>query len=32
MGKKRVVPHRRYTEEFKVEAVRLGESVGLPKR
>src|SRR6185369_16874675 len=28
MGKKRVVPHRRYTEEFKVEAVRLGESVG----
>lgn len=29
MGRKRLVQHRRYTEEFKVEAVRLGESVGV---
>ena len=28
MGKKEV-PDRRYTDEFKVEAVRLGESIGI---
>ncbi len=28
MGKKTVVPSRQYTIEFKVEAVRLAESVG----
>jgi transposase len=28
MGKKEVVPNRQYTNEFKVEAVRLAESVG----
>lgn len=28
MGKKEVVPNRRYTGEFKVEAVRLAESIG----
>lgn len=28
MGKKGLVHYRRYTEEFKVEAVRLSESVG----
>lgn len=28
MGKKKLVPNRRYTDEFKVEAVRLAESVG----
>ena len=28
MGKKEVVGNRQYTDEFKVEAVRLGESMG----
>jgi transposase len=28
MSKKKLVPNRQYTDEFKVEAVRLGESVG----
>jgi transposase len=28
MGKKEWVANRRYTDEFKVEAVRLGESIG----
>jgi len=28
MGKKENVPNRQYTDEFKVEAVRLGESIG----
>jgi len=28
MGKKEAVPNRRYTAEFKLEAVRLAESVG----
>ena len=28
MGKKELVGNRRYTDEFKVEAVRLGESIG----
>ena len=28
MGKKDLVPNRQYTDEFKVEAVRLGESIG----
>ena len=28
MGKKRQVPSRQYTDEFKVEAVRLAESIG----
>ena len=28
MGKKELVRNRQYTEEFKVEAVRLGESMG----
>ncbi len=28
MGKKEWVPNRQYTDEFKVEAVRLGESIG----
>ena len=28
MGKKEAVPNRQYTAEFKVEAVRLAESVG----
>ena len=28
MGKKEWVPNRQYTNEFKVEAVRLGESIG----
>ena len=28
MGKKEMVPNRQYTDEFKVEAVRLGESIG----
>jgi transposase len=28
MGKKEVVPNRQYANEFKVEAVRLAESVG----
>ena len=28
MGKKRQVPNREYTDEFKVEAVRLAESIG----
>jgi len=28
MGKKELVSNRQYTDEFKVEAVRLGESIG----
>lgn len=28
MGKKALVENRQYTDEFKVEAVRLGESIG----
>ena len=28
MAKKESVPNRQYTDEFKVEAVRLGESIG----
>ena len=28
MSKKEVVANRQYTDEFKVEAVRLGESIG----
>jgi transposase len=28
MGKKEAIPNRRYTDEFKLEAVRLAESVG----
>lgn len=28
MSKKEAVPNRQYTDEFKVEAVRLGESIG----
>ena len=28
MGKKESVPNRRYTEEFKVEAIRLADSIG----
>jgi hypothetical protein len=28
MGKKQQVPSRQYTDEFKVEAMRLGESIG----
>ena len=28
MGKKELVPNPQYTDEFKVEAVRLGESIG----
>ena len=28
MAKKEMVPNRQYTDEFKVEAVRLGESIG----
>src|SRR3954470_22014282 len=28
MGKKESVPNRQYTEEFKVEAVRLADSIG----
>ena len=28
MGKRELVPNRQYTAEFKVEAVRLGESIG----
>ncbi len=28
MGKKELVPNRQYTDEFKVEAVKLAESVG----
>ena len=28
MSKKELVPNRQYTDEFKVEAVRLGESIG----
>ena len=28
MSKKKLVPNRQYTDEFKVEAVRLGESIG----
>ncbi len=28
MGKKKLVGNRQYTDEFKVEAVRLGESIG----
>ena len=28
MGKKELVPNRQYTDEFKVEAVRLSESIG----
>ena len=28
MSKKEVVPNRQYTDEFKVEAVRLGRSIG----
>ncbi len=28
----RTVPKRQYTEEFKIEAARLGESVGCMKR
>jgi transposase len=28
MSKKTLVPNRQYTDEFKVEAVRLGESIG----
>ena len=28
MGKKELVPNRQYTEEFKVEAIRLAESIG----
>ncbi len=28
MGKKDGIPNRQYTDEFKVEAVRLGESIG----
>jgi transposase len=29
MGKKELIGYRRYTDEFKVEAVRLGESLGI---
>ena len=28
MGKKQSVPNRQYTDEFKVEAVRLANSIG----
>ena len=28
MGKKELIANRQYTDEFKVEAVRLGESIG----
>jgi transposase len=28
MGKRQVVPNRQYTDEFKIEAVRLAESIG----
>ena len=28
MGKKKLVANRQYTDEFKVEAVKLGESIG----
>ena len=28
MGKRKSVPNRRYTDEFKVEAIRLAESIG----
>jgi transposase len=28
MSKKELVPNRQYTDEFKLEAVRLGESIG----
>jgi transposase len=28
MSKKELVPNRQYTDEFKVEAVKLGESIG----
>ena len=28
MGRKDLVPNRQYTDEFKVEAVRLGDSIG----
>ena len=28
MGKKESVPNRQYTDEFKVEAIRLAESIG----
>jgi transposase-like protein len=28
MGKKELVANRQYTDEFKVEAVKLGESIG----
>ena len=28
MSKKEVVANRQYTDEFKIEAVRLGESIG----
>ena len=28
MGKKKLVANRQYTDEFKVEAVRLGGSIG----
>lgn len=28
MGKKEAIPNRKYTDEFKVEAVRLAQSVG----
>ena len=28
MGKKELVPNRQYTDEFKVEAVRLADSIG----
>ncbi len=28
MAKKELIANRRYTDEFKVEAVRLGESIG----
>jgi transposase len=29
MGKRELVGNRRYTDEFKVEAIRLGESLGI---
>jgi len=28
MGKRQLVPNRQYTDEFKIEAVRLAESIG----
>ncbi len=32
MSKKEAVPNRQYTDEFKVEAVRLGESIGATRQ